>query len=76
MPYNKYENLFKTNSILINVAEATGDWRPSASTPEIYERIQGIVIDTRYLLMNYDGNHDRDKEMLSSEIEKVKTFKV
>lgn len=76
MPYNKYENLFKTNSILINVAEATGDWRPSASTPEIYERIQGIVIDTRYLLMNYDGNHDRDKEMLSAEIEKVKTFKV
>ena len=53
-----------------NVAEATGDWIPS---PETYERIQGIVIDTRYLLKNYQGNHDRDRQRLSIEIERYFT---
>ena len=43
-----------------------GDW----TSPETYERIQGIVVDTRYILKNYDGNHDYDKDLLSKEIEK------
>lgn len=68
MPFNRIKNKFSITNWYGNVAEAIGDW---ITTPEIYERIQGIVIDTRYLLRNYDGNHDYDKELLSVEIEKV-----
>ncbi len=53
-----------------NVAEAIGDWVDNPDSPEIYERVQGIVFDTRYLLKNYDGNHDSDKEDLVREKEK------
>lgn len=67
MPFNKVSNKFKLTSWYGNVAEAIGDW---ITSPETYERIQGIVIDTRYILKNYDGNHDYDKELLSIEIEK------
>lgn len=67
MPYNSCDNLFKINSLYGNVAEATGDW---IDNPEIYEKVQGIVVDTRYVLKNYQGNHDSDKELLSQEIEK------
>lgn len=67
MPFNKSNNDFKITGLYGNVAEAIGDW---ISTPQVYERIQGIVVDTRYLLKNYDGNHDYDKELLSIEIEK------
>lgn len=67
IPYNKNNNQFKINGIYGNVAEATGDW---ISVPEPYAKVQCIVMDTGYLLKNYDGNHDRDKELLSVEIEK------
>ncbi len=66
MPYNKDDNKFSKNGVYANVAEATGDWVVS---PEPHQRIQGIVIDTRYLLKNYDGNHDADKKELSIIIE-------
>jgi len=67
MPFNRINNKFKITSWYGNVAEALGDWIKS---PETYERIQGIVVDTRYLLKNYDGNHDLDKDLLTVEIQK------
>lgn len=70
MPYNRADNQFKINGLFGNVAEAVGDWVDHPDAPEIYERVQGIVFDTRYLLKNYDGNHDSDKEELIREIEK------
>ena len=69
LPYNRNNNLFKIDSLFGNVAEAVGDWVDTPESPEIYERVQGIVMDTRYLLKNSDGNHDADKELLSIEIE-------
>ena len=70
MPYNRANNQFKINGIFGNVAEAVGDWVDHPESPETYERVQGIVLDTRYLLKNYDGNHDSAKEELILEIEK------
>lgn len=70
MPYNRADNQFKINGLFGNVAEAVGDWVDHPDSPESYERVQGIVFDTRYLLKNYDGNHDADKEELIREIEK------
>lgn len=69
MPYNMYTSKFTSLQEYFNIAEATGDWR---DTYEYYERVQGIVMDTRHLLKNYMGNHDRDKAKLATEIEKVK----
>ena len=69
MPFNKSKNKFDPNGgWMQNVAEAVGDW---IDNPEQYEKVQGIVIDTRYLLKNFDGNHDYDKNLLAVEIEKV-----
>lgn len=69
MPFNKSNKKFDPNGgWMQNVAEAVGDW---IDKPEQYEKVQGIVIDTRYLLKNFDGNHDYDKELLAVEIEKV-----
>ena len=66
MPFNMHNNKFNINKPYGVVAEATGDW---IKYPKSYELIQGIVIDTKYLLKNYDGNHDNDKEKLSLIIE-------
>lgn len=70
MPYNRVQNDFGINGLFGNVAEAVGDWVDHPDQPETYERVQGIVLDTRYLLKNYDGNHDSEKEELIREIER------
>ena len=69
MPFNKSNNKFTIDKPYGTVAEATGDWIDDPNNPESYELIQGVVIDTRYLLINYAGNHDTDKEKLSLTIE-------
>lgn len=66
MPYNMNDNLFETNEKFVNVAESYGEWRENKKN---YEKIQGILIDVRYLMMNYLGNHDKDKENLANIIE-------
>ena len=38
-----------------------------------YERVQGIVIDTRFLMYNYIGMPDQQKRQLAEAIEKVET---
>ena len=52
MPYNMAKNHFEIDSIVGNVGEAVGDWRSNGKN---YERIQGIVMDTRYLMYHYSG---------------------
>jgi hypothetical protein len=71
MPYNSFNSIFGNLLEYVNVAEARGDWK---TNKEFYERVQGIVMDTRYLLKNYEGNHDRDKEKLAKEIERVRAL--
>lgn len=66
MPYDAKDNLFETNEQMVNVSEATGKWRPNM---KCYEKIQGIVIDVRTLLLNHAGNHDKEKKILSEKIE-------
>ena len=52
-----------------NIGEAVGDWKPNL---KYYERIQGIVIDTRFLLHNYMCMPEQQKNLLAKEIEKVR----
>ena len=66
MPYDSTKNVFSSNGKFANVAEATGEWR---SNTKLYEKIQGIVVDVRYIMHNYAGEHDEDKKLLSKSIE-------
>lgn len=68
MPYNKENNLFMLNSNFGNIGEAVSDWKPNVKN---YERIQGIVVDTRYLMYNYIGTSDQQKKEMAVCIEKV-----
>lgn len=68
MPYNKNHNLFGINNNIATIGEAVGDWRINS---EYYERIQGIVIDTRHLMFHYQDRGDREWTTLADCIEKV-----
>ena len=68
MPFNKENHKFGTSKdILINVGEATGDWRGNSN--EKYEHIQGIVMDTRFMLYHYAGELLQERKMLKKCIE-------
>lgn len=69
MPFNMKINFFGISSWSGNVAEATGDWRKKPS--KNYEKIQGILVDIRYLMYHLDGNHDKDKNILAKSIENL-----
>ena len=73
MPYNKVNNFFHMSGDIGNIGEAVGDWRYDNSNPHMknYERIQGIVMDTRYLMHNYIGTPEQQKKELINCIEEV-----
>jgi len=68
MPYNKENNLFMLTGNMGNIGEAVSDWKPNTKN---YERIQGIVVDTRYLMYNYIGTPEQQKKEMAECIEKV-----
>lgn len=73
MPFNQADNLFGITSMVGNIGEAVGDWRYDFNNPRMknYERIQGIVMDTRYLMYNYIGTPEQQKKELAECIEQV-----
>lgn len=68
MPYNMEKNYFKLKSFVGNIGEAIGDWRYNK---KYYERIQGIVMDTRYLMYHYSGKPLKEKIALADCIEAI-----
>ena len=66
--FNMGKNYFKINGFVGNIGEATGDWRRNR---KFYERIQGIVMDTRYLMYHYSGKPLKEKVALAECIEAV-----
>lgn len=69
MPYNMAKNYFNLTAFVGNIGEAVGDWRHNK---KYYERIQGIVIDTRYLMYHYSGKPIKEKAALAESIESVR----
>ena len=63
-----FRSLFKLDTVVGNIGEAVGDWR---NNQKYYERIQGIVMDTRYLMYHYTGNPMKEKVALAECIEDV-----
>ena len=70
MPYNMKKNFFGITEPVGTIGEAVSDWKINKLN---YERIQGIVIDTRYLLYHYTGNPIKSKVALAECIERVLT---
>lgn len=70
MPFNMAQNCFHITEPVGNIGEAVGDWRYKPNMKN-YERIQGIVMDTRYLMYHYLGNNTKDKASLATCIEMV-----
>ena len=68
MPYNMADNSFDLTETVGYIGEAVGNWRKNTKH---YERIQGIVMDTRYLMYHYMGNPMKEKVALAECIEAV-----
>lgn len=68
MPYNSAENVFGLNSVYGNIGEARGDWK---SNEHDYERVQGMVVDIRYLMYHYSGSHSDKIMRLANSIEQA-----
>ena len=68
MPYNMKKNFFGLTEPVGTIGEAVSDWKTNKLN---YERIQGIVIDTRYLMYHYTGNPLKSKVALANCIEAV-----
>lgn len=73
MPFNQVNNFFGIVSTIGNIGEAVGEWRYNPNNPKMknYERIQGIVMDTRYLMYNYICTSEQQKKELAKCIELV-----
>lgn len=73
MPFNQADNLFGLTEHMGNIGEAVGDWRFDARNLRMknFERIQGIVMDTRYLMYNYTGSSEQMKRALAECIERI-----
>lgn len=67
MPYDCTKNEFYNDSPMSNVAEATGDWK---SNNKEYERVQGILVDSRFLMHNIAMPNVQEIIRLSTEIER------
>lgn len=65
MPYNAAENSFG-NGAFCNIGMAVGDWNDSTHN---YEKIQGILVDTRYLMYHYTDHSKNIRTALAKSIE-------
>ena len=71
MPYNMADNPFGLTGEVGSVGEAVGEWKENRLP---YERIQGILVDTRYLMHHYALGPDR--ALLAAAIEGVLDRKI
>lgn len=67
MPYDMYDNPFETRGKnFVNIGEAVSQWKRGKLS---YEKVQGIVVDTRFLLKHYSGLHKSEILELAKMIE-------
>ncbi|GAA7125051.1 hypothetical protein Kyoto62A_03700 [Helicobacter pylori] len=72
MPFNRFNNPLKLSNIFENIGFANGEWRDNLKP---YENIQGILIDTKFLMQNYKLNKKSNnllKELLAKNVEETK----
>ncbi len=67
MPFNRSNNPLKLSHIFENIGFANGEWRDNTKQ---YEKIQGILIDTRFLMQNYNKKSNDLLKLLADKVEK------
>ena len=67
MPYNKEDNLFGHDEPFVNIGEAISCWKQNGYE---YEHIQGILVDIRELMINYNKNSKNSISELAKVIKK------
>lgn len=65
MPYNSADNRFGIHDDFANIGEAVSEWK---TNDNVYERIQGVVVDVRFLLHHYYGSHQSNRRELAKAI--------
>ena len=68
MPYDRLNNAFSSNEYFLSIGEATSDWKCNDHN---FERVQGIVIDTRYLMRNYYGSQKSKIRRLANVVDQA-----
>lgn len=66
MPYNMFLNEFNSKNELLCIGAAEGEWRTNVYH---YEHILGILLDTKYLMYNYNKNQNYNIKKLATLIE-------
>ncbi|ANE35399.1 type II restriction endonuclease, LlaJI family [Campylobacter iguaniorum] len=69
LPYNRLNNFFNLNQIFENIGFAICEWRTNTKK---YENIQVILVDTKFLIYNYNKVGISDKEQLVKAISNTK----
>ncbi len=69
MPFNRFNNPLKLGNIFENIGFANGEWRDNLKQ---YENIQGILIDTKFLMQNYNKKSNDLLRLLAKNVEETK----
>ncbi|GAA9460697.1 hypothetical protein HpHA290_00840 [Helicobacter pylori] len=69
MPFNRFNNPLKLSNIFENIGFANGEWRGNLKP---YEKIQGILIDTKFLMQNYNKKSNNLLKLLAKNVEETK----
>ncbi len=69
MPFNRFNNLLKLSNIFENIGFANEKWRDNLKQ---YENIQGILMDTKFLMQNYNKKSNDLLKLLAKNVEETK----
>lgn len=68
MPFNKNGKAFQTNENMLHIGEARGDWKNSRAP---YERVQGILLDVKWMMNRTVRHNKKDISQLAQLIEDI-----
>lgn len=68
MPFNSLKGTFATKNELFHIGEATSDWKTNNKD---YERIQGILVDIKYLMKINVRQEENEIQKLADVIDKA-----
>ncbi len=69
MPFNRFNNPLKLSNIFENIGFANEKWRDNLKQ---YENIQGILMDTKFLMQNYNKKSNDLLKLLAKNVEETK----
>lgn len=69
MPFNKKQWIDENAKELHYIGEAVSSWKPDDTAGKKYERVQGILLDVKYLMQLGERHSDSDIQKLAEIIE-------